>query len=343
MKTWRRPLFVFGERSGSVRVHALLTMAMVLAGMPASAQSDEWWRVMRTGLEADGTGDYAKALPLYREAVEIAEKLDPMDERRAYSWNALGTTQDLMGNYAAAESAYQQALKAAEQARGKLSPPYTIALENLATLYAETGQLSRAERLAREALALVSEFSPPDELGLAMARGGLAMIVDLEGRHEEAIGLLDAALAVLERYPAAWGQVVATLNTMGSAFFVRGDPSEAERLFRRALAITEERGGAEHPLLTRVLCNLAVVEARAGRREEAGERLRRAIAIAAQRLGTAHPMYGTLLSVYAALLRQIGDKARAKVMEAQSSQILKENRARNGLGSVIDVSALRRK
>jgi tetratricopeptide (TPR) repeat protein len=343
MKTWRRPLFVFGERSGSVRVHALLTMAAVLAGMPASAQSDEWWRVMRTGLEADNAGDYAKCLPLYREAVEIAEKLGPMNERRAYSWNALGEIQDLMGDYAAAESAYRRALKAAEQSRGKLSPPYTLALENLATLYAETGQQSRAERLAREALALVSEFSPPDELGLAMARGGLAMIVDRGGRHEEAIRLSAAALAVLERYPTAWGQVVATLDTMGTAFFVRGDTSEAERLFQRALAVTEERAGAEHPLLTRVLCNLGVVAARMGRHEEAGERLRRAIAIAAQRLGTTHPMYGSLLATYAALLRQTGEKARAKVMETQSSQILRENRARNGLGSVIDVSALRRK
>jgi hypothetical protein len=46
---------------------------------------------------------------------------------------------------------------------------------------------------------------------------------------------------------------------------------------------------------------------------------------------------------YAALLRQGGDKSQAKVLETQSTQILKDSTRRNGLGAVIDVSSIRRK
>jgi hypothetical protein len=48
-----------------------------------------------------------------------------------------------------------------------------------------------------------------------------------------------------------------------------------------------------------------------------------------------------VLAWYAIYLRQTGDKARAKAMEAQSSQILKESGRRNGVGLLIDVTALR--
>jgi tetratricopeptide (TPR) repeat protein len=320
-----------------------VSISAILIAIPAMAQDDAWWRVMKAGLSADSTGDYAQALGFYRQAIDISTKLDASDQRRAYSWNALAKTDDLMGNYAGAESGYRRALKEAEQSGGRTSPAYTVALENMATLYAETGQISDAEKLAREALALVSERNPPDELGLALARSCLATIVDLVAKHDEAAALADQSLRVLERYPVAWGQMVATLNTMGTAIFAQGDPVQSERMFLRSLAVAEEHAAADHPLVARVWCNLGVLALKVGHREEGGERLRRAMAIAAKRLGTTHPLYGTLLACYAIYLRQSGDKSHAKAMEAQAGQILKANGSRNGFGSTIDVKALRAK
>jgi tetratricopeptide (TPR) repeat protein len=311
--------------------------------IPAFAQADEWWRVMSAGMEADRVGDYAHAAGHYREAISISEKLDAKDERRAYSWNSLAKTQDVLGDFANAEPSYRRALKLAEQSRGKRSPAYTLPLENLATMYLETGQNGRADRVAREALSLVAEFDPPDELALAMARSCLATIADMCGKHEEAIELATAAMAALERHPVAWTQLVATLNTVGAASFAVGNRAEAERRFLRGLAITEQNGGASHPLMLRVLCNLAAIELHDGRREEAGVRLRRALEIAEAKLGTAHPMYGSLLAWYAVYLRQTGEKSRAKAMETQAAQIVRDSGRRNGLGAVIDVTALRGK
>jgi tetratricopeptide (TPR) repeat protein len=319
-------------------------LGSVLIGIPAFGQVEEWWSTMQAGMAADQKGDYAQSMARYREAIAISERLSPTDERRAYSWNAVAKTQDVLGNYASAESAYRRALKAAEATgRGKSSPAYTLPLENLATLYAETGQPTRAERLAREALALVSEFNPPDQVALAMAQSCLATITDMIGKHGEAIRLATAALEVLERHDVAWPQTVATLNTLGTAVFTSGDYTQCERLFLKALATIEKYGGPDHPLVTRVLTNLSALALHAGRREEAGQRLTRALTVAESRLGVQHPMYGTILAWYARYLRETGDKQRAKTLEAQSSQIMRENGRRNGLGSVIDVTALRGK
>ncbi len=328
MQAWRRPFCFLANKEGSVQVRALVSISAIFITIPAVAQEDDWWRTMRAGLKADGAGDYIRSSALYREAIKLSEKLDISDERRAFSWNALAKTQDVLGNYTAAESGYQRALKAAQQSRGKRSRAYTFALENLATLYSETGQTSRGEKMAREALALAAEFDPPDELSLAMARSCLATIADLEGKHNEAAQLAGASLGMLEREPIAWAQAVGTLNTLGAALFAQGNAEAAERQLQRAVAIAEEHGVGGHPLVARVWCNLGGLALRTGRLEEAGERLRRAMAITERTLGVAHPMYGSMLAWYALYLRQTGEKARAKAVEAQSTQILKESRAR---------------
>jgi tetratricopeptide (TPR) repeat protein len=310
--------------------------------VPAFAQADEWWRLMRAGMAADQAGEYGQSLALYHKATEVSDSFEADDERRAYTWNALAKTQDVLGNFADAEVGYRRALRTAEQARGKSSQVYTLVLANLATMYAETRQYPRGERIAREVLALVSGMNPPNELQLAMARSCLATIIDLAGKHDEAAGLAYLSLPVLERYPDAWTQTIGTLNTMGSALFAERQYAESERSFLRALTIAELHGGSEHPLLTRILGNLATIELRDGRREEARERLRRALGIAKTHLGVEHPMYGVLLAQYAGYLRVAGEKSQAKALAAQSSQILKENGRRNGIGALVDVTALKK-
>jgi tetratricopeptide (TPR) repeat protein len=336
-------LFVFLAKEGFVRARALIISAAFVATAAAFAQADEWWRLMKAGIDADQAGDYVRSATLYREAIGASERLGPTDERGAYAWNALAKTQDVLGNYAAAERGYRRALKAAEDSRGRASIVYAITLQNLSILYAETGQASRGERLAREALSIAAALDPIDRAGLAMAQSCLATIAGVLGKHEEAIGLVRAALPVLEKDPNAWTQTVAALNTIAVSLYMEGEAMEPERLLQRALATAEGHAGVNHPMLPRILMNLAAIALHSGRPEEAGARLSRAMEIAVARLGPEHPAYGTLLAGYAVYLRQVGEKSRAREMEARSSQILRESGRRNGLGAVIDVTALRRK
>ena len=176
-----------------------------------------------------------------------------------------------------------------------------------------------------------------------MAQSCLGTIISVLGKHDEAIRLIRESLPTLEGNAIAWTQTVAALNTIAVSLYLQGERTEPERLLRRALKTAEANAGGNHPMLARILTNLAAVALHNGHPEETGAMLDRAMQIASTRLGVEHPMYGTLLASYAGYLRQIGQKSRARELEARSNQILKENGRRNGLGAVIDVTALQRK
>ncbi len=326
-----------------MRQHLLTAAIAILTSVAGFPQTDDWRQRMSEGAAAQNAGDYARAVASYRAATEIAERFDRLDSRRMVAWNAVATIYDALGQFAEAEAAYRRALKWAAESTGKAGPEYALVLGNLGSWYVETGQRATGEKLLREALAIYSAADPPNKLRIAVAQNGLAEVLCVARKYKEADPLLISAIAVLEKDPRAWGETALAKNNLGVVRFLEGNMEEAQRLFLQALAMVEQRWGTDHPILVRILSNLASLEYRTGRHEEAGQRLRRALDIAERRLGPEHPSYAALLANYAAFLRREGDKSRAKVLQAQSTQILKDNSRRNGLGAVVDVNSLRSK
>jgi tetratricopeptide (TPR) repeat protein len=326
-----------------MRQHVLTAAIAILTSVAGFPQTDDWRQRMDEGSAAQTAGDYARAAASFRAATEVAERFDRRDRRRAVAWNSMATMYDSLGQFADAEAAYRRALKEAADSTGKVGPEYALVLGNLGSWYVETGQRAAGEKLLRQTLAIYSAADPPDELRIGVAQNGLAEALCEGRKYKEAHPLLISAIAVLEKKPGAWGETALAKNNLGVVRFLEGNMEEAQRLFLQALAMIEQRWGTDHPILVRILSNLASLEYRTGHREEAGQTLRRALDIAERRLGPEHPSYAALLANYAGFLRQEGDKSRAKVLEAQSTQILKDNSRRNGLGAVIDVNSLRQK
>ena len=326
-----------------MRQHLLTAAIAILTSVAGFPQTDDWRQRMSEGAVTQNAGDYARAVASYRAATEIAERFDRLNSRRMVAWNAVATIYDALGQFAEAEAAYRRALKWAAKSTGKAGPEYALVLGNLGSWYVETGQRATGEKLLREALAIYSAADPPNKLRIAVAQNGLAEVLCVARKYKEADPLLISAIAVLEKDPRAWGETALAKNNLGVVRFLEGNMEEAQRLFLQALAMVETGWGTDHPILVRILSNLASLEYRTGRHEEAGQRLRRALDIAERRLGPEHPSYAALLANYAAFLRREGDKSRAKVLQAQSTQILKDNSRRNGLGAVVDVNSLRSK
>jgi tetratricopeptide (TPR) repeat protein len=253
----------------------------------------------------------------------------------------MATMYDAAGQFADAAAGYRRALKEAAASVGKTGPEYALVLSNLGASYVQTGQAAAGEKLVREALAIYSAADPPDEFRIAVAQNALGEILCLIRKYQEAGTLLTRSLAVLQKEPGAWGETALARNTLGVVRFEEGNPEEARRLILEALTALERHLGLDHPMLVRILNNLASLANRSGHREEAGQLLRRSLDIAEKRLGPEHPAYALLLGNYAAFLRQGGDKSGAKVLEAQSTRILKDIGRRNGLGDVVDVNSLR--
>ena len=301
-----------------MRQHVLTAAIAILTSVAGFPQTDDWRQRMDEGSAAETAGDYARAAASYRAATEVAERFDRRDRRRAVAWNAMATMYDALGQFADAEAAYRRALKEAAESTGKAGPEYALVLGNLGTWYVEIGQRAAGEKLLREALAIYSAADPPDELRIAVARNGLAEVLCVARKYKEADPLLTRALAVLEKNPRTLGRDCARQQQPGCCALFGREHEEARRLFLQALAMMEQRWGPDHPMLVRILNNLASLEYRTGHREEAGQRLRRALDIAERRLGPEHPLYAALLANYAEFLRQGGEKSQAKVLEAQS-------------------------
>ena len=90
-------------------------------------------------------GDYARAEPLFRQALEIRKKaLGESHPDYATSLNNLAVLYRAMGDYARAEPLFRQALEIQKKALGESHPDYATSLNNLAEAVPVHGRLRAA-------------------------------------------------------------------------------------------------------------------------------------------------------------------------------------------------------
>jgi len=151
-------------------------------------------------------GDTERSLRYYAQATEVYHG-DPAFAIAAY--NNVGETLRLLGRYRAAEAQYTTALAAARQVQSPLLQANI--LTNMATTRLLAGDTNRAEKLARQALALTRAREAADErpfaLGVlaevAMKRGETAEAQRLIGRTFAGVDLSDSPLPYRDFHKAA--------------------------------------------------------------------------------------------------------------------------------------------
>ena len=165
-----------------------------------------------------------------------------------------------------------------------------------------------------------------------------ASIADLanEIRQYRARGELNVALAkakhlvdLVERQEGQSGANYAqALSLQGTVLYELGQYSEAEPLFRRALALNTKVRGEKHPDTIISLINLAVSFDRQGRYAESEPIRRRALALRTEVLGEKHPDTISSLNNLASSLNELGRAAEAEPLYrralALSTEVLGE-------------------
>jgi len=131
-------------------------------------------------------GDYAKAEPLLRQALEITKRaLGEHHPNYAQSLNNLAGLYDTKGDYAKAEPLYRRALEIRKRALGEDHPDTLNTMNNLAATYLMAQRCVEAEMTARECLELRAKNQPDD------------------WRRFHTMGQLGAALAGQKKYAGA--------------------------------------------------------------------------------------------------------------------------------------------
>jgi tetratricopeptide (TPR) repeat protein len=313
----------------------------IAAAAAAVAQEDRWKGWMDRGSATEIAGDYAGALAAYGEAAELVKALGSGDPRRVMTYNAQGMMYDALGRFADSDAAYRRALEALDAGDPGPSMNRAVLLANMANVSLEMGHAARAESLLRESVAIHTALRPADDLRLSLARNSLAELLTVTNRLAEAATLLETSLASLEKLPESGTELGIALNNLGAVRLYQGRWAEAQTHLERSVASLEAARGTTHPILLRSLHNLAIARYKTGQPRSAGDTWRRAVDLAERTVGIEHPLFGEILGNYAVFLRETGDKATGKALAQRSASILRDHRRRNGLGSVVDVKALR--
>jgi len=108
-------------------------------------------------------GNYAKAEPLFKEALVIQQTaLGPEHPTTATILNNLALLYQAMGNHAKAEPLLEEALAIRQKVLGREHPDTAASLNNLALLYYATGKYAQAEPLYQQTLEISKKVLGPE-------------------------------------------------------------------------------------------------------------------------------------------------------------------------------------
>jgi tetratricopeptide (TPR) repeat protein len=241
-------------------------------------------------------------------SARVEQELGGQPEVEAAVLTTLGTTYQGLGLYGPAKERLQAALSASRVAFGAEHVEVARALERLGGAFEDEGEQAEAERLYRDALAMLQRLGEKDGTDMAEVEGDLARVLRWLGRAPEAETLYRESLAILRRENPRSAAVAATLNNLGVLLGQRGDWAGAEPLHREALEIVRAVRGPEHPDVAAGLNTLGgVLEAKGDL--AAAERLyRESLEMRLRLLGGEHPDVARSRYTLAGLLRVKGDR-----------------------------------
>ncbi|HZH32001.1 MAG TPA: CHAT domain-containing protein [Pyrinomonadaceae bacterium] len=279
-------------------------------------------------------GDYARALETMLRSLALREKLFGGEHSLvAHALANLAPLYQNMGRFKEAESCLLRALKILEKPPGisdkQFQQPDEVAvqtgqvLNNLATLYQETGDYVGAEKYLLRSLALREQLLGRDHPHTAITLNNLATLYRVKGDLKRAEGMLLQSLEVLRKAHKDDDNldVAALVNNLADVYRERGEYARAEELLAKVLEIRERVHRGEHPDVALSLNNLASLYAERGDGERAGALMRRALLMYERLLGAEHPDVGYVLNNLGMLSKAQGDYNRAEEMLRRALEI----------------------
>jgi CHAT domain-containing protein/Tfp pilus assembly protein PilF len=198
------------------------------------------------GFLFEKTGDYAKAEPLFQEALRIRKTLDAESQDVATTLNNLGLLYQAKHEYAKAEPLLQEALRIRQKVFGPEYPLVVQSLNNLAGLYqVMDGKVKAAEPLLQEVVRIRQKVSGSDSPLTAESLNNLAMLYWSPSMYEgaKAEPLLREVLRIRQKSLGPEHPLTAqTLNNLAELYVSMGDYARAEPLLQEALRIYQKLG-----------------------------------------------------------------------------------------------------
>ena len=279
-------------------------------------------------------GDY----PAARTA--LLEGLSKAPESAALL-NALGSVEQEASEFIEAERRYLQALKASATTPGDLE--WLCVMNNLGTLYLETNQSSKGERVREELERLPASALQNHPVAAGLLLNVIASLEHARNNDSEAIRYYAQSLLLLRKTQGAVSaDATAVESNLGFLNMESGRYEAAKDLFRQAIRELETALGPEDSSLIRPLLNLAACENRSGHSIEAEALARRAVELSGKIFGSEHPLTATAMLQQASALRKLGRRVEAHSLEKHAKSLPRNASAASFANYTVGVSELAR-
>lgn len=267
-------------------------------------------------------GRYADAERSLRRVVALtAATRGKEDPEVARELSRLGGVLRAQGRYREAESVYWRAIRVLEPQYGVDHAYVAECLYHLAELSRLQRRYAEAESRYWRAYMIRTYLFGRDSSPVGEAMSGLAAVYRAQGRDAEAQDMYGRALRIAEKPPRsnhAWGRLDErdlrelnpaereTVSVKGRIFTKEGSPrhlefaqhyealgnlyraharwTDAEHMYRKAIAIRERAFGMEHPEVAQALSNVALVHKEQGNVERGLESVRTASRVLGRRI-----------------------------------------------------------
>ena len=212
-----------------------------------------------------GMGDYAAALKLQTESLEIRRRPGSNRLDIAVSLSASAEVHCVLGNYEAADRLCKEALEIRRNVLGDNNLDTLVSLADLAAIRSVRSDFTGARQLLEQVLArrvaVLGEFHPD----VASALSNLAALLINHSLNAEAAPLLARTLEIRQRCLSKnHPDMAKALLSIGALAYETGDYASARKNFDDALSILSSSLGRNHPRITDLLYRLAMVDAAEG-------------------------------------------------------------------------------
>lgn len=181
------------------------------------------------------------------------------------------------------------------------------------------GDLSKAEEMAREAMAMERRLAENPSHDVATAARNLAIVLQRVSKLPEAESLARESVAIRRRLLGdQHPEVGESLHTLGQVLLHAGKPQEAESVTREALAIKRQRVAAEDGTTANLLANLAVMLEKGGKLDEAETLHHEALAMKRKLLGNENADVALSLNNLAVVFEKQGKLAEAETLHREA-------------------------
>jgi tetratricopeptide (TPR) repeat protein len=281
----------------------------------------------------DPTGRLLKAHHLQRAGMNSAARTTLLDALSTAPesvplLNALGSVQQDLGEYFAAERSYLRALDLCSQTKAETQR--VTVLTDLGTLYLDTRQYAKGERVRQELAAITPAFLDRHPTQAVSLLSVLAALEHGRNRDDYALQYYTQALALTRKSNTLPDLDAAAIeNNLGLLHLERGQARQAEEFFQSAIQDAEKASGVDDSTLVQPLVNFARCENVIARNEKAEVLARRAVEISTRTFGARHPITAAAMLELANALRKLRRKKEARQLEKQATAALQLSAALN--------------